>query len=390
MDGQGHTYEIVINKDELLIELSSDDVYFISKQMDKWFKILLDDSYVPVSIPTPPQALPAPPAQEEERSPQPPSLPPEQPQPTQQPIMSANDMSQVHLPHEMPSQQYSQQAYTQPVQSHPGVQPSVMPAPPPVENYPQPVQNYNQPQQNQAVQPMLPPVENSTPTPIPAAHTAPPSSMQPMRPSPAISQRMSPSTAQVQQQINPSAQPAAPLPQTESVPHPMASTPPGSGPEYYLPEPEEVSLPQEAPGLEAPLPAALVEQTEEGEGDFERVMDTLMEDLGESDATPFQEEADETITSLSELCKKGNASTSEDFMLFTAYYLTYFEAVENFSLKQLNSAMVKSGLTPVNHSVLEVALSKGFLSMVPDLTGTMNVTEYALSPEGQQYTTNLL
>ena len=45
-----HRYEINLKQGDLFISLSSGDVYFISKQMDKWFKVLLDDSYVPITI----------------------------------------------------------------------------------------------------------------------------------------------------------------------------------------------------------------------------------------------------------------------------------------------------------------------------------------------------
>ncbi|MBY0405139.1 MAG: hypothetical protein K2X66_14660, partial [Cyanobacteria bacterium] len=58
------------------------------------------------------------------------------------------------------------------------------------------------------------------------------------------------------------------------------------------------------------------------------------------------------------------------------------EALEQFSLKQINSLLIKSNLTPVNHSVVENALAKGFIEMVPDLTGMAEVTEYILTVDG--------
>ena len=49
MYGQ-HRYEINWKQGDLSINLSSDDLYFISKQMDRWCQILMDDSYVPISM----------------------------------------------------------------------------------------------------------------------------------------------------------------------------------------------------------------------------------------------------------------------------------------------------------------------------------------------------
>ena len=139
-----------------------------------------------------------------------------------------------------------------------------------------------------------------------------------------------------------------------------------------------------------------------GQDNFEAVMDSLMKDL-DDDADhggdmPYTApngaigpEPDLTlITSLADLCDRSNAANSEDYLLLSAYYLTRIERQATFSLKKVNSALVKSGLTPVNHSILETVLSRGFLSMVPDLNGTAEVTEYMMSAEGQQAATLLL
>lgn len=261
MDEQ-HRYEINLKKDDLYIQLSSDDVYFISKQMDKWFRILLDDSYVPVSYPQP------------------------SPAPVPPPVVEAP------------------------------------PPPPPPE--PEPV------------------IEAPPPAPVPDV----------------VSQ--------------------AELPLSEPPPVPQAS--------------------------QAPLDQAV-------EDDFEAVMDSLMKDLGDEEPAPEAEPepapyqaatvsagngraagapSPDTIDSLSELCDRSHASSLEDYLLLSAYYLTYFEGQEKFSLKRINSMLVKSGLTPVNHSVLETMLAQGYLSMVPDLTGTADVSEYILTDAGQTHANTLL
>src|SRR5690348_9995033 len=100
MDGQ-HQYEITLKKDDLFINLSSDDVYFISKQMDKWFRILLDDSYVPVTLPSYPKPQPPEPvavAQPEPEPVAPPAPPPVEPVAPSAPQPVAAQLADVDLP----------------------------------------------------------------------------------------------------------------------------------------------------------------------------------------------------------------------------------------------------------------------------------------------------
>jgi hypothetical protein len=94
--------------------------------------------------------------------------------------------------------------------------------------------------------------------------------------------------------------------------------------------------------------------------------------------------------SLGDLYERAGTANVFDSLLLAALHLTHSEQQEAFSLKRLNSALVKAGLTPVNHSVLEAALSAGVLAMVPDLTGMADVSEYRLTPEGLQSASGLL
>jgi hypothetical protein len=356
MDGQ-HQYEITLKKDDLFINLSSDDVYFISKQMDKWFRILLDDSYVPVTLPQRPQPEP-----EATTAP----AVPETPQPvTPQPAVEAAPPAPVPV------------------------------APPAPEVASLPVQ-----------EPVAPVVE------APAVQ-------------PAVSQHAD---------VNlPLAQPPAP---TQPQPAPVAETPPqvpvAEAPPVDQPAPAEAAFerqphPPQQVATATSQPAAISDTVND---DFEAVMDTLMKDLESSEEEAFEpvyavsgtngsnsvnaavangnngaealaissvsvvEGAGDPdlayITSLADLCDRSNASNSEDYLLLSAYYLTRVERQEAFSLKKVNSVLVKSGLTPINHSVLEAVLSRGHLVMVPDLTGTAEVSEYSITPDGQQAAMQLL
>jgi hypothetical protein len=86
---------------------------------------------------------------------------------------------------------------------------------------------------------------------------------------------------------------------------------------------------------------------------------------------------------LSDLCAEAKPSNPEAYLLLASYYLTFFEQTTAFSLKRINTLMAASGLMPLNHSVLEQALAKDYLVMVPDLTGDSNSIEYELTESGQ-------
>ena len=303
-----HRYQINLKQGDLFIQLESDDIYFISQQMNQWFMILLDDSYVPVSLPKSPVPAPAPVAAE-------PPPPAPAPQPAPAPVPPP---AHIELPGE--------------------------PSPPPV-----------------------PPA----PAPVPPPPPAP-------------------------------VEPPAPVPTPEPAPAPVPA--PGEVPPAPAPEP-----PPLAPAVE---------------NDFEAVMDTLMKDLEDEPAPQAAPRAPEYhaavastphleptvpaprqepvyspepsprsldgIGSLSELCDRSNAVGLEDFLMLSAYYLTRFESMSKFSLKRINSALVKSGLTPVNHAVVQDMVDLRRLATVDDLTGDAEATEWTLTETGEQYTLRLL
>lgn len=88
----------------------------------------------------------------------------------------------------------------------------------------------------------------------------------------------------------------------------------------------------------------------------------------------------ETLLELWELAPK--AATGTDFLILAAYFLSKYKECEKYALKDLNAQLSRSGLTPVNHSILEEAISRNFLAMIPDLTGTANAAEYTLTQTG--------
>lgn len=394
MDGQ-HQYEINLKKDDLFICLSSDDVYFISKQMDKWFRILLDDTYVPVNLPPWPQpavesAQSVPVQAIEQAQPQP--LPQPEPVAPPPPVVQAAPVPEPipqPIPQPVPvaaAPPVSEAAFITPAQAQ-------MPEPQPVAvAQPTPESNQQLAEQIMSIQPAQPEVavapaqptlqevltqvgQPNLPDFVPQQAPEPQSVLSTMPAQP---------VENAYQDVNlPLAQ--APMQQPQPVPQPMP-----------LPQPQ--MQPQPIPQAAPPQPVAvgapaLVPSGEQD--DFEAVMNSLLRDFEDKDPNaeapdyppagglrPRIEPDLSGVTSLADLCDRSNAANSEDYLLLSAYYLTRLERQETFSLKKVNSVLVKSGLTPVNHSVLETVLSNGYLSMVPDLTGMADVTEYKISNEG--------
>jgi hypothetical protein len=169
----------------------------------------------------------------------------------------------------------------------------------------------------------------------------------------------------------------------EPAPIAAVASPVAPAPEPVEPDvPSPVATPVEpaqAPALVAAPPA------DAEKDDFEAVLNTLMADLNEEEPPKKTGSGGGLghIESLEDLVDRVQPANPQQFLLLAAYFLTYFEAEEKFSLKRINSLMVKSALSAVNYGTLEGAVSAGLLDTVPDMTGTAEVSEYALTAEGR-------
>lgn len=96
----------------------------------------------------------------------------------------------------------------------------------------------------------------------------------------------------------------------------------------------------------------------------------------------------ETLRDLGQLAQKATPGT--DYLMLTAFYLVQLKQAEKFSLKEVNTELMRAGFTPVNHAMLETALNKGLLQLLPDMTGTALAAEYQLTEQGQEAVHRLL
>lgn len=88
-----------------------------------------------------------------------------------------------------------------------------------------------------------------------------------------------------------------------------------------------------------------------------------------------------------------NSKKTEDkfnFLIITAYYLSEFEKMERFSLKQINAKLMQNVSAVIEHPTLQEAINQNLLESVPDLTGVSEVAEYRLTRAGEEFFANII
>ena len=76
------------------------------------------------------------------------------------------------------------------------------------------------------------------------------------------------------------------------------------------------------------------------------------------------------------------------YLIITAYYLSEFDKLERFSLKQINAKLMQNLSEVIDHSILQEAINQCFVELIPDLTGMSEVGEYRLTSLGEEFFAN--
>ncbi len=85
------------------------------------------------------------------------------------------------------------------------------------------------------------------------------------------------------------------------------------------------------------------------------------------------------------LVRSKNTNDKFHYLVITAYYLSEFEKLERFSLKQINSKLMQNLSEVIDSATLQEALNQNLIELVPDLTGISEVTEYKLTHVGEEF-----
>lgn len=379
-----HHYEINLKQGDLFITLSSDDVYFISKQMEKWYTVMADDSYVPIVIPeAQPQAEPAP-APQPMPSPQPPP-PAQHVQPVEEPPVEApvevasepEPQSEDALDElaEMFEEEVAQ-AQPEPVLEQVVMEETVVMQEP---EHQEPV--YQEP----AHEEVQTPIQDQTLEEAVANDD--------------FDEVMD--TLMKDLEDRPVGE-GEPEPKPQPMPEPTAELDmgaPASPPEFSRSTQPQPEMRTQQPIMQEPdfgsdiasdFDSAMKQNMPQNDLPFDDMLDEALPQTPIDSPQLVNEHIEpavldlNTINSLAELCEQSRASSPEDFLILSSFFLTEIDGLDKFSLKKINSTLVQSGYTPVNHSVLEGAMTNQLIAMVPDTTGMADVSEYALTDAGQE------
>lgn len=132
------------------------------------------------------------------------------------------------------------------------------------------------------------------------------------------------------------------------------------------------------------------------EAEFQQILQekfsTLPEINEEIEARPTEEISEPEIkfATIEDLINLKKPESLLDYLLITAYYLKQKEMMDRYSVKQINGKILPFTKVPVNHSIIQDAVAKNYLEVVPDYTGVAEVTEYSITPEGENYLINVL
>lgn len=85
------------------------------------------------------------------------------------------------------------------------------------------------------------------------------------------------------------------------------------------------------------------------------------------------------------LIKSKNTADKFHYLMITAYYLSEFEKLDKFSIKQINAKLMQNLSEVVDHITLQEAINQNFIELLPDLTETSEGAEYRLTRSGEEF-----
>lgn len=88
------------------------------------------------------------------------------------------------------------------------------------------------------------------------------------------------------------------------------------------------------------------------------------------------------------LINSKNTTDKFHYLIITAYYLSEFEKMDRFSLKQINAKLMHNLSEVIDHTTLQEAINQNFIELIPDLTGISEVGEYRLTSAGEDFFAN--
>lgn len=119
-------------------------------------------------------------------------------------------------------------------------------------------------------------------------------------------------------------------------------------------------------------------EVEQPSSNFEQILDESIENPTFEPSKPRDQIFLNLVTSK-------RTTDKFNYLMITAYYLSEFEKLERFSLKQINAKLMQNLSEVIDHASLQEAINRGLIELVPDLTGVSEVAEYRLTREGEEF-----
>lgn len=117
------------------------------------------------------------------------------------------------------------------------------------------------------------------------------------------------------------------------------------------------------------------------------VLDALLQELAtETEDEPIGPGPLPSAASLQVLFRLPNPGNvgMDEWLLRAAYYAVNTQQKDQFALRELNDVLEDVGQPTGNHAALQLAVSKGWLQLVPDRTGMAAEIQYQLTEVGEQ------
>lgn len=97
-----------------------------------------------------------------------------------------------------------------------------------------------------------------------------------------------------------------------------------------------------------------------------------------------------TYLQMQQLISEKHLENEVDYIVAAAYCLTHYEKLSHFTEEQIKSKITPFFDNEINHDFILDTLAKNYLKLLPDFTGTSDMTEYSLTDTGEDYFLNTL
>lgn len=116
------------------------------------------------------------------------------------------------------------------------------------------------------------------------------------------------------------------------------------------------------------------------ETDFDKILEMSMSNAPEHSASVEVKKDDRFL----KILKVKDVSSKLEYLIVTAYYLSEFEKLDKFTLKLINAKLMQNIKEAVDHNVLQDAIEKGLVEVLPSLPDIASSVEYRLTNAGEE------